>query len=100
MPAILASPIQGRLRRDYQQTHPDIFKLRQQMDHIFQAKTRRTVEKRYAELIGQREQLVQTELLCSPCSTAWRPLPQLGQRLRPPAHPLTNNATERIDPSL
>ena len=31
------------------------------MDGIFQAKTRRTVEKRYAELIGQREKLVQAE---------------------------------------
>ena len=87
--------------RDYEQTHPDIFKLRQQMDHIFQAKTRRTVEKRYAELMAQRDQLVQTEpRLRTHFRQPGSPLSQLGQRLRPPAHPADQQRHRAIDPPL
>jgi len=83
--------------RDYAQTHPDIFKLRQQMDHIFQAKTRRTVEKRYAELIGQREQLVQAEPRLQPVfDSLARHYPNLVNAYDHPLIPLTNNATERL----
>jgi transposase-like protein len=83
--------------RDYQQTHPDIFKLRQQMDHIFQAKTRRTVEKRYAELIGQRAKLVQAEPRLQPVfDSLARHYPNLVNAYDHPLIPLTNNATERL----
>lgn len=87
----------GAFGRDYAQTHPDIFKLRQQMDHIFQAKTRRTVEKRYAELIGQREQLVQAEPRLQPVfDSLARHYPNLVNAYDHPLIPLTNNATERL----
>jgi transposase-like protein len=83
--------------RDYAQTHPDIFKLRQQMDHIFQAKTRRTVEKRYAELISQREQLVQAEpRLQLVFDSLARHYPNLVNAYDHPLIPLTNNTTERL----
>jgi transposase-like protein len=83
--------------RDYAQTHPAIFKLRQQMDGIFQAKTRRTVEKRYAELIGQRAQLVQAEPRLQPVfDSLARHYPHLVNAYDHPLIPLTNNATERL----
>jgi transposase-like protein len=83
--------------RDYAQTHPDIFKLRQQMDHIFQAKTRRTVEKRYAELISQREKLVQADPRVQPVfDSLARHYPNLVNAYDHPLIPLTNNATERL----
>ena len=83
--------------RDYQQTRPDLFKLRQHMDHIFQAKTRRTVDKRYAELIAQRNELVRVEPASNPFSTAWPAIiPTLVNAYDHPLIPLTNNATERL----
>jgi transposase-like protein len=83
--------------REYAQTCPHIFKLRQQIDHIFQASTRRTVEKRYAELIGQREQLVQAEPRLRPIfDSLARHYPNLVNAYDHPLIPLTNNATERL----
>jgi len=83
--------------RDYERTHPEIFKLRQQLDGIFQAKTRRTVEKRYAELIGQREKLVQAEPRLQPVfDSLARHYPNLVNAYDHPLIPLTNNATERL----
>jgi transposase-like protein len=83
--------------RDYAQTHPAIFKLRQQIDHIFQAKTRRTVEKRYAELISQREKLVQAAPRLQPVfDSLARHYPNLVNAYDHPLIPLTNNATERL----
>ena len=83
--------------RDYERTHPAIFKLRQQLDGIFQAKTRRTVEKRYAALIGQREKLVQAEPRLQPVfDSLTRHYPNLVNAYDHPLIPLTNNATERL----
>ena len=81
----------------YQQTRPDIFILRQQVDGIFQAKTRRTVEKRYATLIGQRDKLVQAEPRLQPVfDSLARHYPNLVNAYDHPLIPLTNNATERL----
>jgi transposase-like protein len=83
--------------RDYEQTHPDIFQLRQQMDRIFQAKTRRTVEKRYTELMTHRDKLVQAEpRLESILDSLARHYPLLVNAYDHPLIPLTNNATERL----
>jgi transposase-like protein len=83
--------------RDYAQTHPDLFKLRQQMDHIFQAKTRRTVEKRYTELMDQRAHLLQAEPRLEPIlDSLARHFPTLVNAYDHPLIPLTNNATERL----
>jgi transposase-like protein len=83
--------------RDYERTHPAIFKLRQQLDGIFQAKTRRTVEKRYAELSGQREKLVRAEPRLQPVfDSLARHYPNLVNAYDHPLIPLTNNATERL----
>ena len=83
--------------REYEQTHPDVFTLRQQIDHIFQAKTRRTVEKRYAELMAQREALLQTEPGLDPIlDSLVRHYPNLVNAYDHPLIPLTNNTTERL----
>ena len=83
--------------RDYQLTHPAIFKLRQQLDHVFQAKTRRTVEKRYTELMAQREELVRAEPGLAPIlDSLARHYPNLVNAYDRPLIPLTNNATERL----
>jgi transposase-like protein len=83
--------------RDYAKTHPDLFKLRQQIDHLFQAKTRRTVDKRYAELIAQRDELVRAEPRLAPIvDSLVRHYPNLVNAYDQPLIPLTNNATERL----
>jgi len=83
--------------RDYEQTTPDIFKLRQQIDHIFQAKTRRTVDKRYADLMAHRAELMRTEPRLEPIlESLARHYPFLTNAYDHPLIPLTNNATERL----
>jgi transposase-like protein len=83
--------------REYEHTHPDLFKLRQQVDRIFQPRTRRTVEKRYAELMAQRAQLLQVEPRLEPIlDSLTRHYPTLANAYDHPFIPLTNNATERL----
>jgi hypothetical protein len=67
------------------------------MDHIFQAKTRRTVDKRYAELIVQRDELVRAEPRLAPIlDSLTRHYPNLTNAYDHPLIPLTNYATERL----
>lgn len=83
--------------RDYDQSHPDLFKLRQQIDHIFQAKARRTVQTRYDQLMARRTQLVQAEPRLEPIlDSLQRHYPLLLNAYGNPLIPLTNNATERL----
>jgi transposase-like protein len=83
--------------REYEQTHPDVFTLRQQMDRIFQAKTRCTVDKRYAELMAHRQELIRTEPRLEPMlDSLARHYPNLVNAYDHPLIPLTNNATERL----
>jgi transposase-like protein len=85
------------LGRDYERTRPELFRLRQQMDRVFQPKTRRTVEKRYTELIAQRDQLVQAEPRLEPIfDSLARHYPTLVNAYDNALIPLTNNATERL----
>jgi hypothetical protein len=95
--------------RDYERTRPELFRLRQQMDRVFQPKTRRTVEKRrdsiarnrarraYAELMAQRDPLVQAEPRLEPIfDSLARHYPTLVNAYDNALIPLTNNATERL----
>jgi transposase-like protein len=83
--------------RDYDQTHPDLFKLRKQIDRIFQAQSRRTVNKRYTHLMAQRDQLLQAEPRLQPILDGLeRHYPYLVNAFDNPLIPLTNNATERL----
>ena len=83
--------------REYEHTHPDLFKLRQQVDRIFQPKTRRTVDKRYTELMTRRDELIRTEPRLEPLlDSLVRHYPTLVNAYDHPLIPLTNNATERL----
>jgi transposase-like protein len=83
--------------RDYERTRPELFRLRQQMDRVFQPKTWRTVEKRYAELMAQRDPLVQAEPRLEPIfDSLARHYPTLVNAYDNALIPLTNNATERL----
>jgi hypothetical protein len=76
---------------DYEQTHPDMFQLRQQIDHIFHAKTR------YAKQMARRDQLVQAEPeVASIFDSLARHYPNLVNAYDSVLIPLTNNATERL----
>ena len=83
--------------RDYERTHPNLVQLRQQIDGVFQPKTRRTVEKRYAELLAHRAQLVQAEPRLEPIfDSVARHYPTLVNAYDNALIPLTNNTTERL----
>lgn len=83
--------------RDYAATHPDLERLRQQLDHVFQARTRRTVEKRYTALQAQWADAVQAEPRLGPIfESVVRHYPLLVNAYDHPQIPLTNNATERL----
>jgi len=82
---------------DYAQTRPELFQLRQQLDRIFRAKTRRTVAQRYAEVMAQRDRLVRTEPRLEPIlDSLARHYPLLVNAYDHSFIPLTNNATERL----
>ena len=82
---------------DYAQTRPELFQLRQQLDRIFRAKTRRTVAQRYAEVMAQRDRLVRAEPRLEPIlDSLARHYPLLVNAYDHPFIPLTNNATERL----
>ncbi len=83
--------------RGYAETYPEMFALRQEMDRIFQAKMRRTVEKRYATLMERRAALVRAEPRLEPIlDSLARHYPLLVNAYDHPLIPLTNNATERL----
>jgi hypothetical protein len=83
--------------RDYAETRLEVLAVRQQIDRIFQAKTRRTVEKRYAALMAQREELLRAEPRLAPIlESVVRHYPLLVNAYDTAHIPLTNNATERL----
>jgi hypothetical protein len=87
--------------RESERTHPNMFQLRQQVDRVFQPKTRRTVEKHYAELRTQRDPLVQAEPRLEPIfDSLARHHPTLVNAYDNALIPLTNNATERLIAAL
>lgn len=82
---------------NYAQTHPDVVQLKEQIDAIFQAKTRRTAEKRYAKVIALRERYVaQTPDVDSIFDSLERHWPKLVNGIESTIVPRTNNATELV----
>lgn len=83
--------------RNYATTRPELFQLRQEIDHIFQATTRRTVQHRYERLMARRAQLIEAEPLLAPILTSLEHhFPLLLNAYDHPLIPLTNNAAERL----
>jgi len=82
---------------DYAHTHPAVETLRQDIGHIFQAKTKRTAQKRYAQVLAQRQQFVQNKpkavVIFDFLERHW---PQLVNAIESRLIPKTNNAVEMV----
>jgi hypothetical protein len=82
---------------DYAQTRPDVVQLKERIDAIFQAKTRRTAEKRYAKAMALRERYVaQTPDVDSVFGSLERHWPKLVNGIESTIIPRTNNVTELV----
>jgi hypothetical protein len=82
---------------NYVQTHPDGVQIKEQIDAIFQAKTRRTAKKRYAKVMALREKYVaQTPDVDSVFDSLVRHWPKLVNGIESTIIPRTNNATELV----
>jgi DNA-directed RNA polymerase subunit RPC12/RpoP len=83
--------------KHYAKTRPDIVRLKDQIDHIFQARTRRTAEKRYFKVIALRKQYVaSTPAVSSVFDSLERHWPTLANGIESMIIPRTNNATELV----
>lgn len=82
---------------DYAHTQPEVEALRQAIGQIFQAKTKRTAQKRYDQVMANREQFVQnkaeTVVIFDFLERHW---PQLVNAIESRLIPKTNNAVEMV----
>jgi hypothetical protein len=82
---------------DYAQTQPEVEQLRQDIVAIFQAKTKRTAQKRYVQVLARREQFVRDK---PEAATIFdfleRHWPQLVNAIESRLIPKTNNAVEMV----
>jgi transposase-like protein len=81
----------------YSETHPEVETLRQEIVHIFDARTKRTARRRYLEVLEQREQFV-TQTPDAACLFDFleRHWPKLVNAIESQHIPTTNNATEQV----
>ena len=82
---------------DYAQTQPEVKQLRQDIVAIFQAKTKRTAQKRYEQVLARRPQFVRDK---PEAATIFdfleRHWPQLVNAIESRLIPKTNNAVEMV----
>ena len=82
---------------DYVETQPAVETLRQEIDHIFTARTKRTAQRRYDKVLAQRKHFVtatpQAEALFAFLERHW---PRLLNSIESRIVPSTNNATEQV----
>jgi len=82
---------------NYAETRPDIVALREEINRIFDARTRRTAQRRYEKVLAQRDQRVAET---SKADDAFRFLerhwPTLVNAIESRHIPRTNNATEQV----
>jgi hypothetical protein len=82
---------------DYAQTQPELELLRQDINQIFQAKTKRTAQKRYGQVLARREQFVRDKpeagVIFDFLECHW---PQLVNAIESKLIPKTNNAVEMV----
>jgi len=82
---------------DYAKTRPEVVQLKEQIDAIFQAKTRRTAEKRYRKVMALHQQyVVSTPAVGSVFDSLERHWPTLVNGIESTIIPRTNNATELV----
>jgi transposase-like protein len=83
--------------KNYAETHPEVEQLRQAIQRIFAAKTKRTAEKRYAAVMALREQYVQDEPQAAAIfDFLERHWPTLVNGIESQLIPKTNNAVELV----
>jgi transposase-like protein len=81
----------------YAETDPQVETLRQQIDHIFDARTKRTAQRRYQRVLAQRSTLVaQTPEAKALFDFLERHWPKLVNAIESRTIPTTNNATEEV----
>ena len=82
---------------DYAQTHPQVETLRKEIDHIFDAHTKRTARRRYNKVLAQRETFVaqtpEAEAVFVFLEHHW---PKLVNAIESRIIPTTNNACEEV----
>ena len=81
----------------YAETDPQVELLRQQIDHIFDARTKRTAQRRYQRVLAQRSTFVaQTPEAKAIFDFLERHWPKLVNAVESRIIPTTNNATEEV----
>ena len=93
--------VHRRLRQvygsDYPETHPEVVALRDSIDQIFQAHTKRTAQRRYEQVLAQRDAFVaQTPDIEATFAFLERHWPRLVNAIDSHLIPTTNNATEQV----
>jgi transposase-like protein len=82
---------------DYADTHPEVETLKKEIDHIFDARTKRTARRRYEAVLAQREHFVtqrpEVTVLFDFLERHW---PKLVNAIESRHIPTTNNATEQV----
>ncbi len=82
---------------DYPETHPNVETLRKEVDHIFDARTKRTAQRRYEKVLAQRESFVaQTPDATAIFEFLERHWPKLINAIESRIIPTTNNACEEV----
>jgi hypothetical protein len=82
---------------DYAKTHPEVEKLMEEIDRIFEARTKRTARRRYEKVLAQRETFVaQTPDASAIFDFLERHWPYLVNAIESRIIPTTNNATEEV----
>lgn len=83
--------------KDYAETHPQVEELRQDIQRIFAAKTKRTALKRYAQVMERREAFVrETPQASAIFDFLERHWPMLVNGIESQLIPKTNNAVELV----
>jgi transposase-like protein len=82
---------------DYAEIHPEVVALREEIDHIFHARTKRTAQRRYEKVLAQQDTFVaQTPEAKAIFAFLERHWPRLVNAIESRHIPTTNNATEEV----
>ena len=82
---------------DYAETHPNVETLRKEVDHIFDARTKRTAQRRYEKVLAQQASFVaQTPEATAIFEFLERHWPKLVNAIESRIIPTTNNACEEV----
>jgi hypothetical protein len=83
--------------KDYREQHPEAIVLQEQIARVFQAKTKRTAQRRYERVLALREMYVATTpALAAVFASLERHWPKLVTAIESDRIPMTNNATELV----